>query len=80
MKEKHTFQLEGRDNQINHLKQKNRNLKQYLEETQEYTLQVKENNRVLKSLLMKNNTCTICVTSWLFKYPDFPSVGFIKRT
>ena len=49
--EKHTFQLEGRDNQINHLKQENRHLKQDLEETQEYALQVKDNNRVLKSLL-----------------------------
>lgn len=49
--EKHTFQLEGRDNQINHLKQENRHLKQDLEETQEHTLQVKDNNRVLKSLL-----------------------------
>lgn len=49
--EKHTFQLEGRDNQINHLKQENRHLKQDLEETQEHTLQVRDNNRVLKSLL-----------------------------
>lgn len=24
-------------------------------------------------------TCKICGTSWLIKYPDFPSVGFIKR-
>lgn len=49
--EKHTFQLEGRDNQINRLKQENRHLKQDLEETQEHTLQVRDNNRVLKSLL-----------------------------
>lgn len=49
--EKYTFQLEGRDNQINHLKQENKHLKQDLEETQEHTLQVRDNNRVLKSLL-----------------------------
>ena len=49
--ERHTFQLEGRDNQINHLKQENRHLKQDLEEMQEHALQVRDNNRVLKSLL-----------------------------
>lgn len=47
----HTVQLNGRDNHINHLKQENRILRQDLEETQEHALQVRDNNRVLKSLL-----------------------------
>ena len=47
----HKVQLEGRDNHINHLKREKTALKNELEETQEYTHQVKDNNRVLKSLL-----------------------------
>lgn len=49
--ENHKFQLESRDNHINHLKREKTTLKNELEETQEYTHQVKDNNRVLKSLL-----------------------------